>query len=84
MGLTTKVIVCWLFAAWWLAVAARDILIDESPRHGNGLAITLAFIIAGQLAWLGYLFHAGVKGLPLLTLAGLAIAFLLWVKVARR
>jgi hypothetical protein len=84
MNVPLVVWITWAFAAWWLFVAFRDYRSPASPRRGNGLALGLALVAAGQLGWLGYVLLRGIGEFVLLTLLGFVITLVLWSVVARR
>lgn len=76
--------VSWLFAAWWLQVALRDLVSEASPRYRNATAIFLALVIAGQAVWIGVLMASGARALAPISLLGMAIAWVLWMVSALR
>ncbi len=75
-------VVAWLFAAWWLYCALRDLRNSVSPRYGNFVAIFLSFLICGILARLGFLLLRGARSSVGAWLIGLGGAFVLWVVVS--
>jgi hypothetical protein len=88
MDISIPVVVCWLFAVWWLVVGIRDFSVirydaDGSRRYKKPVSLILCLLSSIDLVALGYFISRKDFSPIIVSLIVFAVLWFVWILAAK-